>query len=293
MAIVNFGSLLTAMVTPFDKNNRVDNQKVEELIAHLIQHQTDGLIVAGTTGESPTLTKNEKIDLFHHTVKTVNGSIPVIAGTGSNNTQETIELTKKAEEAGVDGVLLVTPYYNKPNQSGLYEHFRSVAASTSLPVMLYNIPGRTMVHLSVDTIVSLSKIDNIVSIKESSGNLDAISQIIEQTDDSFTVYSGDDSLTLPLKAIGADGVVSVSSHVIGDQMKQMLKSFDQGEVQTASQIHRKILPIMRGLFMAPSPAPVKAALRLQGIDTGSVRLPLVPLSELEEQFLMELMNDIQ
>ncbi|CQR47643.1 4-hydroxy-tetrahydrodipicolinate synthase [Paraliobacillus sp. PM-2] len=289
---MNFGSLLTAMVTPFDESNGVDNQQVEKLVEHLIQHKTEGLIVAGTTGESPTLSKQEKIDLFEFTVKTVNGRIPIIAGTGSNNTQETIDLTKKAEKAGVDGILLVTPYYNKPNQAGLYEHFRSVAESTNLPVMLYNIPGRTMVHLSVETIVSLSKIDNIVSIKESSGNLDAISQIIEQTDENFTVYSGDDSLTLPLKSIGANGVVSVSSHVIGTEMKQMLECFDKGEVQEAANIHRKILPIMRGLFVAPSPAPVKFALRLQGIETGAVRLPLVPLSEIEEQLIKELMNDI-
>ncbi len=292
VTIMNFGSLLTAMVTPFDQSNNVDNQQVEKLIEHLIKHETDGLIVAGTTGESPTLSKQEKVALFELTVKKVNGRIPVIAGTGSNNTQETIELTKAAEKAGVDGILLVTPYYNKPNQAGLYEHFSAIAEATTLPIMLYNIPGRTMVHLSVETIVALSQIDNIVSIKESSGNLDAISQIIEETDDDFTVYSGDDSLTLPLKSIGANGVVSVSSHVIGDEMKQMLNHFDNGNVQQAAAIHRKILPIMRGLFVAPSPAPVKYALQLQGIDTGKVRLPLVPLSEIEEELIKELMNDL-
>ncbi len=290
MAIMNFGSLLTAMVTPFDQQNRVDNQRVDHLIEHLISHETDGLVIAGTTGESPTLSKDEKVELFNHTVKTVNGRVPVIAGTGSNNTMETIELTKKAEAAGVDAILLVTPYYNKPSQSGLYQHFQTIAAATRLPIMLYNIPGRTMVHLSVETIVALSKIDNIVSIKESSGNLDAITQIIEQTDEDFTVYSGDDSLTLPLKSIGANGVVSVASHVIGKEMKQMLNSFDQGNVSEAASIHRKLLPIMRGLFMSPSPAPVKAALKFQGIDTGTVRLPLVPLSEIEQQYLKELME---
>jgi len=210
--IVNFGKLLTAMVTPFDQENRMDMLKIEQLIEHLITHQTEGLIVAGTTGESPTLTKKEKTTLFEKAVSVVNGRIPIIAGTGSNNTSETIELTKQAEAIGVDGILLVTPYYNKPNQAGLYEHFKTIAEATKLPVMLYNIPGRTMVHMTVETIVALSEVDNIVSIKESSGNLDAISQIIEQTGEDFSVYSGDDSLTLPLKSIGANGVVSVSSH---------------------------------------------------------------------------------
>lgn len=278
------------MVTPFDSKDRVDMNKVEHLIEYLITHKTDGLVVAGTTGESPTLSTKEKIGLFEQTVKVVNGRIPIIAGTGSNNTKETIELTKHAENANVDAILLVTPYYNKPNQAGLYEHFRTVAQSTSLPIMLYNIPGRTMVHLTVDTIVALSQIDNIVAVKESSGNLDAISQIIEQTDDQFFVYSGDDSLTLPLQAIGADGVVSVASHVIGDEMKQMLDYFEQGNVKEAARIHRQLLPIMRGLFMAPSPAPVKAALRLKGIDTGDVRLPLVNLSEIEELLLYDLIK---
>lgn len=282
---MDFGKLLTAMVTPFDQNNAVDYEKVTLLIEHLIEHETDGLIVAGTTGESPTLTTEEKVELFKHTVKVVNGRVPVIAGTGSNNTEASIALTKQAEEVGVDAVLIVTPYYNKPNQLGLYQHFLAIAESTSLPIMLYNIPGRTMVHLTVETILTLAKIDNIVSIKESSGNLDAISQIIDQTDDQFTVYSGDDSLTLPLKSIGADGVVSVSSHIVGKDMKRMLNAYDRGDVKEAAEIHRRLLPIMRGLFMAPSPAPVKSALRMKGIDTGSVRLPLVNLTEVEEELL--------
>lgn len=278
------------MVTPFNEQNKVDYDKVTELIEYLIDQDSDGLIIAGTTGESPTLTNEEKVQLFKHTVKVVNGRVPIIAGTGSNNTKNSIALTKQAEEAGVDALLLVTPYYNKPNQAGLYQHFLALAESTSLPIMLYNIPGRTMVHLTVETIVALSKIDNIVSVKESSGNLDAISQIIEQTDDSFTVYSGDDSLTLPLKSIGADGVVSVSSHIVGKEMKQMLNAYDEGNVKEAAAIHRRLLPIMRGLFMAPSPAPVKAALRMKGIETGSVRLPLVNLNEMEEKIIQELLK---
>ncbi|SEO31733.1 4-hydroxy-tetrahydrodipicolinate synthase [Amphibacillus marinus] len=284
-----FGKLLTAMVTPFNEHDQIDFEKVTALMNHLIENGSDGLVVAGTTGESPTLTHDEKIALFKHTVKIANGKYPIIAGTGSNNTRETIQLTKEAEAIGVDAVLLVSPYYNKPDQAGLYQHFLAVAEATALPIMLYNIPGRTMVHLTVETIVALSKIDNIVSVKESSGNLDTISEIIDLTDEQFTVYSGDDSLTLPLKAIGADGVVSVSSHIVGNEMKAMLDAFDHGDVKRASAIHRELLPIMRGLFMAPSPAPVKAALRMKGIDTGSVRLPLVNVSEVEEQFIKGLL----
>ncbi|WP_017471938.1 4-hydroxy-tetrahydrodipicolinate synthase [Amphibacillus jilinensis] len=285
---MQFGKLLTAMVTPFNDKNQIDYSKVTELMHYLIENGSDGLVVAGTTGESPTLTHQEKLELFKHTVAVSNRQYPIIAGTGSNNTEETIKLTKEAEAIGVDAVLLVTPYYNKPNQSGLYQHFLAVAEATDLPIMLYNIPGRTMVHLTVDTIVALSKIDNIISVKESSGNLDAISQIIEETNDDFSVYSGDDSLTLPLKAIGADGVVSVASHIVGNEMKEMLNRFDEGEVKQASAIHRSLLPIMRGLFMAPSPAPVKAALRMKGIETGSVRLPLVNVNEVEEQLIRDL-----
>ncbi|SDB89151.1 4-hydroxy-tetrahydrodipicolinate synthase [Pelagirhabdus alkalitolerans] len=285
---MNFGQLLTAMVTPFNENNEIDFDKVTELMNHLMDSGTDGIVVAGTTGESPTLTHDEKIQLFEHTVNIANGRVPIIAGTGSNNTKETIKLTKEAQAIGVDASLLVTPYYNKPNQAGLYQHFLAVAEATSLPIMMYNIPGRTMVHMTVETIVALSKIENIVSIKESSGNLDAISQVVDQTDEDFTVYSGDDSLTLPLKSIGADGVVSVSSHIVGNEMKEMLDAFNQGNVKRASEIHRQLLPIMRGLFIAPSPAPVKAALRMKGIDTGTVRLPLVNVNEVEEQLIRDL-----
>lgn len=287
---MNFGQLLTAMVTPFDEKNQIDYEKVTELMGYLTKNGSDGLVIAGTTGESPTLTHDEKIALFKHTVKIADGKYPIIAGTGSNNTEETIQLSKAAEEIGVDALLLVTPYYNKPSQAGLYQHFIAIAEATNLPIMLYNIPGRTMVHLNVETIIELSKIDNIVSVKESSGNLDAIAKIIAETDDDFTVYSGDDSLTLPMKSIGGAGVVSVSSHIIGKEFKEMLTKFDSGDVKGAASIHRQLLPIMRGLFMAPSPAPVKAALQMKGIDVGSVRLPLVNVNEVEEQLIRDLLS---
>lgn len=287
---MEFGKVLTAMVTPFDEKNQLDLNKTTELIHYLLQNGSDGLVIAGTTGESPTLSYDEKIRLFEHVVKVVDGRVPVIAGTGSNNTKMTTELTKKAEEVGVDAALLVTPYYNKPSQQGMYEHFSTVAKATNLPIMLYNIPGRTVVQMSVDTIVNLSKISNIVSVKESSGDLDSISQIIESTDEDFTVYSGDDSLTLPIKAIGGNGIVSVASHIVGNEMQEMVQAFDDGDVIRAAKIHRNLLPIMKGLFMAPSPTPVKAALQLKGLPVGDVRLPLVPLSSIEEQELKDLLS---
>src|SRR5690625_3581118 len=243
------------MVTPFDEHNELDLEKTSLLLEHLLNNGTDGIVVGGTTGESPTLTTEEKLALYKHVVIVVNGRVPVIAGTGSNNTKETIELTKEVENIGVDGILLVAPYYNKPNQDGLYEHFKAVAESTFLPIMLYNIPGRSVVNMSVDTTVKLSKIPNIVSIKDASGDLDMMSEIIERTDDDFTLYSGDDGLTLPALSVGATGVVSVASHIIGLEMKEMIDAFQNGDIQKAASIHRKLLPKMNALFLAPSPSP--------------------------------------
>ncbi|MFS0672491.1 4-hydroxy-tetrahydrodipicolinate synthase [Ornithinibacillus sp. 179-J 7C1 HS] len=289
---MNFGKILTAMITPFHENGAINFDETTNLVNYLIENGTEGLVVAGTTGESPTLTTKEKIELFSHVVKIVDKRIPVIAGTGGNNTQSSIELTKEAEKCGVDAVMLVTPYYNKPNQNGLYEHFKAIAGETTLPVMLYNIPGRSVVKMSAETIIELSKIENIVSVKEASGDLDQAAMIIENTSDDFTVYSGDDGLTLPMLAIGGDGIVSVASHVIGNEMQEMITAFEQGDISNASRIHRKLLPVMNGLFEAPSPTPVKAALKTKGINTGSVRLPLVPLTKEEEKRLKTLLDNL-
>ncbi|GMN98486.1 4-hydroxy-tetrahydrodipicolinate synthase [Parageobacillus thermoglucosidasius] len=291
-ALVQFGKIVTAMVTPFDRKGNVDFAKTTKLIDYLLENGTDSLVVAGTTGESPTLTAEEKIALFRHVVSVVNGRVPVIAGTGSNNTRASIELTKKAEEIGIDAVMLVAPYYNKPNQEGLYQHFKAIAESTSLPVMLYNIPGRSVVNIAVDTIVRLSEIPNIVAVKDASGNLDAMTEIIARTRDDFLLYSGDDSITLPVLSIGGAGVVSVASHIIGNEMQQMIAAFEAGEIAKAAKLHQKLLPIMKGLFAAPSPVPVKTALQLKGLDVGSVRLPLVPLTEQERIELMNLLNTL-
>lgn len=282
---MKFGQVLTAMVTPFDQNGEVDFNATGRLVDYLIDNGTDALVVAGTTGESPTLTTDEKIALFKFVVAAAKGRVPVIAGTGSNNTRASISLSKQAEEAGVDGIMLVAPYYNKPSQEGMYQHFKAIAESTSLPIMLYNIPGRSVVNLSAETIVRLSQIENIVAVKEASGNLDAMAAIISQAPSDFTLYSGDDGLTLPVLAIGGAGVVSVASHVIGNEMQEMINYFKNGRVQEAATSHRRLLPIMKALFAAPNPAPVKAALNMSGVQVGGLRLPLLPLSNEEEKAL--------
>lgn len=290
--MIHFGRVSTAMVTPFNRKGHIDFAKTTKLINYLIDHGTESLVVAGTTGESPTLSKEEKLALFDHVVKIVNKRIPVIAGTGSNNTYASIELTKRAAQLGVDGIMLVAPYYNKPNQEGLYQHFKIVADSTSLPVMIYNIPGRTAVTIHPETVIRLSKVANIIAVKEASGDLNAMAHIIANTDDDFLLYSGDDSLTIPVLSIGGTGVVSVASHVIGKELQEMVQAFFEGNHEKAAKLHQKLLPMMQGLFAAPSPAPVKTALQIMGLDVGSVRLPLVGLTEHERNALNSLLNEI-
>lgn len=287
---MNFGQIITAMVTPFDTNGEVDFPATENLINHLIANGTDGLVVSGTTGESPTLTKEEKVELFKFTMEIVNGRVPVIAGTGSNNTKESVELTKLAEYAGVDGIMLVTPYYSNTSQEGLYQHFKTIAEFTFLPIMLYNVPGRSVVNMFVETVIRLSTIPNIVAIKEASGNLDTMSEIIEHTPDTFSLYSGDDGLTIPVLSIGGVGVVSVASHILGNEMQTMINKFNNGNVKDAAKDHRKLLPIMKALFAAPNPCPVKAALNLKGIPVGGVRLPMIPLNNDELNTLQQALN---
>ncbi len=290
--MIDFGKVATAMVTPFDHKGNIDFEKTTQLINYLISNGSDALVIAGTTGESPTLSTEEKLALFRHSVKVVDGRVPVVAGTGSNNTYASIELTKKAEEIGVDAIMIVAPYYNKPNQEGLYQHFKTIAESTELPVMLYNIPGRSVINMSVDTIVRLAELPNVVALKDASGDLDAMTAIIAQTSDDFALYSGDDGLTLPVLAIGGTGIISVASHVIGNEMQEMVKLYESGNPKEAAKIHQRIAPVMKSLFAAPSPTPVKTALQLKGLDVGSVRLPLVPLTEEERQTLVSTLNTL-
>lgn len=273
-----FGKVVTAMVTPFNEQKEIDYEALDNLIEYLIANGSDGLVVAGTTGESPTLSNEEKLALFSHTVQKVNGRVTVIAGTGSNQTKGSIALSQAAEKTGVDAIMLVTPYYNKPSQDGLYAHFKAVANAVQLPVMLYNVPGRTSVDLAAETVIRLAKIDNVVAIKDASGNLDKVTEMVAQTDSSFSVYSGEDALTLPCLAVGAAGIVSVSAHVIGNEMQEMIAAYEQGDTKKAALLHQRVLPVMQEIFAAPSPAPVKAALNRNGVKVGDVRLPLVPLN---------------
>ncbi|MGF2615707.1 4-hydroxy-tetrahydrodipicolinate synthase [Rossellomorea aquimaris] len=287
---MHFGRVSTAMVTPFDNKGNIDFQKTTLLVNYLIENGSDSLVVGGTTGESPTLSQEEKLALFRHVVKAVNGRVPVIAGTGSNNTYASVEFTKKAVETGIDAIMVVAPYYNKPSQEGMYQHFKTIAGTTELPVMLYNVPGRAVAKISPETVIRLSEISNITAVKDASGDLDAMTEIIANTPEEFLLYSGDDGLTLPILSIGGTGIVSVASHVLGNEMQEMIKTFLEGSIREASKLHGRLLPVMNGLFAAPSPTPVKTALQLKGMDVGSVRLPLIPLTEEERTSLSRLLE---
>ncbi|MDI9259122.1 4-hydroxy-tetrahydrodipicolinate synthase [Alicyclobacillus sendaiensis] len=287
---MDFGSLITAMVTPFDATGALDEGRLRRLVDHLIDTGTTAVVVCGTTGESPTLSHAEKLRLFDATLRAVDGRIPVIAGTGTNSTKDSIELTLEAARLGVQAVMLVTPYYNRPSQEGLYMHFARIAESTTLPVMLYNVPGRTGVNLQPQTALQLAAIPNIVALKEASGDFSQILRIAAEKPDDFLLYSGDDKFTLPMLAIGAAGVVSVAGHVVGRQIRTMMDLFWQGQVDEAAYWSARLLPIFEAMFMEASPAPVKEALSIVGIDVGSVRAPLVPASKALREHLYTLLN---
>lgn len=273
--MVSFGKVITAMVTPFHEDGSVNYAVAEQLAAHLVEQGTDAVVVCGTTGESPTLTWDEEHELFQVVQKAVLGKAKVIAGTGSNCTQEAINATQKAAKLGLDGSLQVVPYYNKPPQEGLYRHFQAIAQSSpDLPIMLYNIPGRTGQNLLPETVARLAEIPNIVAIKEASGNLEQVSQVRRLTPSEFKIYSGDDSLTLSMLAVGSSGVVSVASHLVGRQLQEMIQAFEAGQAQVATEIHIRLFGLFKALFLTANPIPVKIALNLQGWKVGSTRLPL-------------------
>ncbi|MFZ4557085.1 MAG: 4-hydroxy-tetrahydrodipicolinate synthase [Pseudanabaena sp.] len=276
MSEIDFGRLLTAMITPFDREGNVDYARAEQLAVHLVENGTDTIVVCGTTGESPTLSWDEEYKLFTVLQQAIAGKAKIMAGTGSNSTSEAIAATQKAAHLGLDGTLQVTPYYNKPPQEGLYAHFRAIAeAAPELPILLYNVPGRTGCKLEPETVAKLAEIPSIIGIKEATGDLDQASQIRALTPAEFAIYSGDDSLTLPLMAVGAKGVVSVASHLVGNQLQTMMQSFAAGNVQEALRIHIQLFPLFKALFLTSNPIPLKVALRLLGLDTGVVRSPLV------------------
>jgi 4-hydroxy-tetrahydrodipicolinate synthase len=273
------GRLLTAMVTPFDARGEVDYQQAKRLALSLLDSGSDGVVLSGTTGESPTLSREEKLRLFAETKSALGNRGTVVAGTGSYNTKESQELTKEAEKTGVDACLLVVPYYNRPTQQGLWEHFKAIAQSTTLPCILYNVPSRTVTNLAADTVIKLSQIDNIVGVKEASGNLGQIAEIIQGTKEDFLVYSGNDSDTFPILALGGYGVISVASHLVGIQIKDMMEKFLDGKPQEAAKIHRHLLPLVNALFIVSNPVPVKWALNYVGFPVGKPRLPLIEPDE--------------
>ena len=280
---MNLGKIGTAMITPFKKDGTINYEELERIINYLIENGTDAIIACGTTSENPTMSTEEKIEVVRFTVEKVAGRVPVIAGTGDNETAYSIMMTQKAEENGADGIMLVTPYYNKPNQRGMYAHFETIAKQTKLPVMLYNVPGRTGANILAETTISLSRdVENITCIKEASGNLDQMGDIIENVDPDFKVYSGDDGLTLPLFAVGGAGVISVASHVVGNDMQLMLRAFDEGNHDLAAKIHRALLPLVRALFAQPNPSPIKYAMTKLGFDTLAVRMPMMEMTPEEK-----------
>jgi len=276
---INIGEVITAMVTPFKENFEVDYNKVEKLADYLINNGSDAILVAGTTGESPTLTHEEELEILKVVKNIVGNKAKVVMGAGSNSTRTAVESTQKAEKAGADAILSVVPYYNKPSQPGLLEHFGQIAKSTSLPIILYNIPGRTGINMLPETIATLANnYKNIAAVKQSNPDLDLVTEIRGQTPKDFIIYSGDDSLTLPMLAIGAYGVISVASHVIGKDIKQIISEFKEGNTSKALEIHLKLYPMFKALFTSPNPIPVKAVLAKQGLVEETVRPPLVKLT---------------
>ncbi|MHB8127130.1 MAG: 4-hydroxy-tetrahydrodipicolinate synthase [Desulfitobacteriaceae bacterium] len=290
---MGFGRILTAMVTPMNEDLEVDYVSARNLAQYLIKHGSDGIIVCGTTGESPTLTDEEKIKMFKEVKDAVGSSGIVLAGVGSNSTVASVNLAAQAATTGVDGIMAVVPYYNKPSQEGMYQHFKAIAQAVSLPVMLYNVPSRTSTNLLPETVKKLAQIPNIISIKESAGLMDQVSELKRILPTDFTVYSGDDSLTLPMLALGCSGVVSVASHIIGDEMKNMIDAWFAGDCKIATQWHLQLYPFFKGIFVTTNPVPIKAILNMMGVKAGGVRLPLIDVTKDERIFLARLLDDIE
>lgn len=274
-----FGRLLTAMVTPFNADGSVNYEKAADLAEWLINNGSDGLVVAGSTGEAATMSAEEKLELFRVVVNRINKRVPVIAGTGSNNTADSIKMTKMAEAMGVDGVLIVGPYYNKPTQEGFYQHFAAVAQSTALPIIVYNVPGRTASNIAPATVARLAEdFENIVAIKEAAGNVAQVAELYTVLPEDFTIYSGDDGLILPFMSVGATGLISVLSNIGGGILHDVMQAYEDGRVKEAAKLNAKMVPLANAMFIETNPIPVKAAVTLvTGIDAGQPRLPLTPM----------------
>ncbi len=281
-----FKGSMTALVTPF-RDGRVDEQALRGLIEFQIDNGTDGLVPCGTTGESATLSYEEHDRVIELTIEAAAGRVPVIAGTGSNSTAETIQLTKHAERAGAEAALLITPYYNKPTQQGLYEHYKRVSEEVSIPLVLYNVPGRTSVNMAPETVARLSELKNIAGIKEAAGDLKQVSDIIEFSRKGFAVISGDDFVTLPMLAIGGSGVISVTSNIVPGDMSRMVNGYIEGGTEEALRLHFKLQPLHRAMFIETNPIPVKTALAVMGRIEEEFRLPLVRISDANRSRLVD------
>ena len=274
-----FGRLLTAMVTPFNADGSVNYEKAADLAEWLINNGSDGLVVAGSTGEAATMSAEEKLELFRVVVNRINKRVPVIAGTGSNNTADSVKMTKMAEAMGVDGALIVGPYYNKPTQEGFYQHFAAVAQSTGLPIIVYNVPGRTASNISPAIVARLAAdFENIVAIKEAAGNVAQVAELYSVLPEEFTIYSGDDGLILPFMSVGATGLISVLSNIGGGILQDVMQAYEDGRVREAAKLNARMVPLANAMFIETNPIPVKAAVTLvTGIDAGQPRLPLTPM----------------
>jgi len=277
------GRLLTAMVTPFDEKGAVNYEQAKKLALALLDSGSEGVVVAATTGEAPTLTWEEEMRLFTEIKSAVGKRGTIIAYTGSNSTAEAVEATEKAEKIGVDACLSVVPYYNKPNQEGIYQHFKAIAGSTSLPIIMYNIPGRVVINMTWETISRLSQIKNIVGVKEANGDMGHVAQTISNTREGFLVWSGNDNDTFPIMALGGYGVIGVTTHLVGKQYKKMMDLILSSKIAEAAAIHRSLVPLVNAMFSVPSPAPIKYALNHIGFSVGNPRLPLVPPTEKEAE----------
>ncbi len=272
--MAKLGRLITAMVTPFNTKGEVDHKQAQKLAKALINSGSDGLVVTGTTGERPTVTDDEQLKLFATVREAIGNKGTIIAGTGGNCTRESIAITRAAELLGVDAALLIVPYYNKPTQEGMYQHFKAIAESTGLPCILYNVPARTVTNLAPETVIRLSDVKNIVGVKEASGNLEQIGKIIQGARKDFLVWSGNDSDTFPVMAMGGYGVISVASHLVGKQIQEMVQLTVRGKMKEAAAIHLNLLPLINALFIVSNPIPVKYALNHVGFRVGKPRLPL-------------------
>lgn len=290
--MANFGRILTAMVTPFNNDYSVNYTEAANLAKYLVDNGSDGLVVAGSTGEAATMSKEEKLKLYATVMEAVGDKATIIAGTGSNDTKASIELTKEAEKIGVHGAMLVGPYYNKPPQEGFYQHFKAIAESTNLPLIIYNVPGRTGSNILPSTVARLAEIKNIVAVKEASGSLDQMSEIMRITPNDFLLYSGDDGLTLPAMAVGGHGVISVASHIVGKRMQEMIAAFLAGDMAKAQAIHLELIPFFKVIFVTTNPIPIKAAVNLIGLNAGPLRLPLVPPTDAEVEQIKSVMKTV-